>query len=481
MSLARIKDGILISNGTIISMKKGEKPYRGDILIKGNRIVKIFRKKPENLPVQKTIDAKGKFIIPALIDSHAHITQMRIMAAPVMDPLYMVTGVTTVRDMATGEPEWDNDDFRLGFDEPDFEGPRIFKVAGFFDGEPGVFSWAIIPETKKEVEEYIAEIVDNKITSIKIYSYMQPEMLKIITKEAEKKGLYVAGHVPVSMNAIEAADAGMQEFEHNFGMPDTILAENDESFFRNMRNFGHRWERVKSRKDDLRKLARDMKKKDITLVPTLVVTRGLGNSNLPDIKNDPRIKYLPDFVPDSIWGKDNPMLQKWTDEDFKLYRDGTDVSGLFTKMCSDEGVKILTGTDSPAAQAFPGFGTHEEMKLLVELSGFSNEEALASATRIPADHMGIGDKLGTIEEGKMADILILDENPLKDISSTEKINSIIFNGRLAERKDIDQQLKDLEEKFHGMMYSTMNFFVGMGSNIGFGFLIPEPPGGWENQ
>ncbi|MCU0822699.1 MAG: hypothetical protein MUC95_09555 [Spirochaetes bacterium] len=170
-------------------MKKGSKPEIADVFISVNKIIKITKSGTGTTPAKKIIAATVKFLIPALIDSHCLITQMRMMSAPVMDPPYMVSGVTTVRDMATGDAEWDNKDLGGRFDDTGFQGPRVLRAAGFSDGPPGVFSWAIIPENKKEGEKYIDEVVENKINIIKIYSYLQPDIMKYLADSASKRGL----------------------------------------------------------------------------------------------------------------------------------------------------------------------------------------------------------------------------------------------------------------------------------------------------
>ena len=482
MQFMKPSGGIRIRNATIISMKNGAAPMLADVTVRGNRIKNIASPGEDRSAVETTIDGTGKFLIPALIDSHAHITPMRIVNSVIMDPLYMAAGVTSVRDMATGKWSWKNRNYGRRFDDTDFQGPRIFRVAGFFDGPPGVFSWAIIPKNKKEVYNHIDKIAAHKIKAIKIYSYMKPHMLKTITTAAHKKDLHVAGHIPLSMSAVEAADFGMNEFEHDYGIPDTILQERDVSFFKNIRKYAHNWERLNGREDELIHLARALKKRNIINVPTISLLQKAGFSNLPDLRRDRRVRYLPEYISEFFWGVDNPMLQRWSDEDFEAYRNFSHMQGRYNQILKDEGITILAGTDAPASFSIPGFSLHDELKSLVKYAGFSCEEALASATCKPAAVMRAADQIGTIEPGKMADMLLLDENPLKNIGAVEKIRVLIFNGQVATKEIIDHQLDALENKFHNFLHTKIiSKSVKIGNNKGFSYLIPDPPGGWDNQ
>ncbi|MBF0227409.1 MAG: amidohydrolase family protein [Desulfobacterales bacterium] len=441
------KDGFTIQNINVIDMVKEKKPMLADVMIKGNRIVDIHPSGSEQGILGQKINGKGKYLIPALIDSHCHIVNFMY---PWMAPLYMAAGVTAVRDMATPQKKWRE----LGsgnIHDESFLGPRIFPVAGFFDGPPGVFGWAILPKNEKEVSRYVDELFDYGINALKIYSYMPPEILKLIVKSAKPKNIHIAGHIPLALDMYQAAEIGMHEFEHNLGVPETLLSIKDTNFNKNIRLQGHYWNQLKDKDKEMQELAMNMSKKGIINVPTFNVARGMGYTNLPDLKIDKRLDYLPSIFPDLIWSLKFPAFNQWNDNDFAAQRNVINISGRYTRYLKEAGGTILAGTDTPMGFGIPGFSLLDELNWLVTYANFSPYEALSSATVLPAKVMRANNDLGMIKQGMLADMLILDQNPLENIKAVSKINTIIFNGKIAEYQEIKSKLNKMAENYSGFI------------------------------
>jgi imidazolonepropionase-like amidohydrolase len=137
-----------------------------------------------------------------------------------------------------------------------------------------------------------------------------------------------------------------------------------------------------------------------------------------------------------------------TAEDYSVLKDNLEKSIKLVKTMKDAGVKLLAGTDtSPNPYAipglFPGFSLHDELTLYVE-AGLTPMEALQTATRNPAEFFGLSNELGTIEKGKLADLVLLDANPLQNITNLDKINAVVLNGRLIDKPVLQKMLADAE-------------------------------------
>jgi len=177
--------------------------------------------------------------------------------------------------------------------------------------------------------------------------------------------------------------------------------------------------------------------------PTFTVLRSGAFINDPNFRNDPRLKYMPTQLRTQWDPSTDFRFRERTAEDFDLsrlvYKKQIELVGMMHRA----GVEFLAGTDVENPYCFPGFSLHDELELLVQ-AGLSPMEALQTATLNPARFLGNEKEFGTVEEGKIADLVLLEANPLEDIRNTTKINSVVLNGRLLDRKALDQLLTEVE-------------------------------------
>jgi hypothetical protein len=177
--------------------------------------------------------------------------------------------------------------------------------------------------------------------------------------------------------------------------------------------------------------------------PTLTFSRSAAFLNDPNFRNDPRLKYLPSQLRTQWDPSTDFRFRERTAEDFDLgrlvYKKQIELVGMMHRT----GVEFLAGTDVANPYCFLGFSLHDELALLVQ-AGLSPMEALQAATLNPARFLGKEKELGTVEKGKVADLVLLDANPLEDIRNTTKINLVVLNGRLLDRKALDRLLAELE-------------------------------------
>ena len=296
---------------------------------------------------------------------------------------------------------------------------------------------------------------------LKVYSYLPREAYFAIADEATKQGIPFEGHVPDSVSAEEASNAGQKTFEHLLGVLPACST------------WGNEWDKaalgdlleqnsldkptwVVTRTDAIRQLVLDgyssdkaaalfalLKKNETWQCPTLTVLHKTAFINEPYFSSDPRLKYVPRETR-ARWYTWTKSKRLWLQGDNLVYtrkefEKNLEIVGAMQRA----GVGILAGTDQLNAYCFPGFSLHDELGLLVE-AGLSPLEALQAATLNPAGFMGREKDLGTIEKGKLADLVLLDANPLGDIGNTRRINAVVVGRQLFPKPALDEMLAKSE-------------------------------------
>ena len=457
-------EGFLIQNINIIDAKNGLQKGM-DVVLKDNRIIQVSpHQKDNSFPKEKIFDGNGKYILPGLWDAHVHFAYEKDVA-PAMFKLFLVNGITSVRD--TGGKLDLVKPWKTKAESDPKNAPRVMIAGPLLDGYPVVYDGSSpsrpplgtgiknAEDAKKRVTDLAAAGVDN----IKAYEMLSPESFQAIVATAKSKGLKVTGHIPLRMDAISASNAGMNSMEHlrNLEMSMSTDADKLLSTRRKMMEDGrsdpggilrsrlHKAQRMhavenqdlQKRKEVLAVLA----KNNTWQIPTLTIVTASTNYFPSNEKWRETFKFLPDSA--SIrWSKHALEFEPpEADSDaFKYAKWAHEI----VKDISDAKVGIMAGTDCPIFFLTPGFSLHEELVLLVK-SGLTPMQAIEAATIRPAQYFNMENELGLVEKGMLADLLILDKNPLDDIKNTQKINAVIRDGKWFNRKDLDNILKELEE------------------------------------
>ena len=417
------------------------------VIVVGNRISALGKTDRVRLPKgAQVVDATGKFLIPGLWDMHVHSPSDK-QTREIFLPLTIANGVTGVRHMFGTEAVLkQRSDILSGV----VLGPRMIVGSPPVDGPNPMFQGSISVANASVGREAVLSLKQNGYDFIKVYQFLPREAYFAIANEARKQNISFAGHVPFSVSAAEASDAGQKSFEHLFGV--NLACSTQEASLRPLlaeaaanvgKDFAPHIELfIRNESEPLAgyneqkaaTLFKYLTKNGTYIVPTLVLHRSLGLGADPAFRNDPRLKYMT---------QDIKQLFDWVLGFFKSYRPVYEHFLVTVGAMHQAGVKILAGTDTFNAYLFPGFSLHDELALLVE-AGLSPLQALQAATVNPARYLGLSNLLGTIEKGKIADLVLLEANPLENIGNTKKIAAVVVNGRYLPKESLQKMLADVE-------------------------------------
>ncbi|MBZ5524778.1 MAG: amidohydrolase family protein [Acidobacteriia bacterium] len=414
------------------------------VTIQGDRILRIEKAARTRIPAgAQVIDATGKFLIPGLWDMHVHIIFGDWIPGgkQVSLPLFVANGVTGVRDMGGDLDtllEW-----RKEISAGTLIGPRMIIAGPMLDSPKSRFPSSLSIATPEEGRKAVNDLKAKGVDFIKVQSFVQRDAYLAVADECKKQKLTLAGHVPDVMRASEAVDAGQKSIEHLTGVFEGCSTAEDE-----LLKGPKGPKRFLDTHDPLKCAALISKfaQHRTWQVPTLVWERGQWLIDDIDYSHDPLLKYAPQSWQKKSW----PVFTKSILSD--LDTDEVAVRRRFVKkeleiigVMHRSGVPLLAGTDTAAGvDVLPGSSLHTEMEYMVE-AGLSPMDALQTATRNPAEFLGLQKDLGTIAKGKIANLVLLEANPLEDIRNTRKISAVILNGRLLDRAELDGMLSKIAE------------------------------------
>ena len=388
------------------------------------------------------VDGTGKFLVPGLWDMHVHMAfgDWFPRGKQVTLPLFIANGITGVRDMG-GEldvlQQW-----RKQINAGTLIGPRMVISGPMLDGPKPRFPSSIAIATPDDGRRAVDDWKRRGADFIKLQSLLPREAVFAIADEARKQGISFVGHVPDSVRASEASNAGQKSFEHLIGIFEGSSPLEDQ-FLKGPKTEGQ----FLSTYDPARAAALFalLAKNHTWQCPTLVWERGGNLIDQADFIHDTRAKYVPAYWKDVTWKRfTEEIIRDFNSDDLATRKRFVEKELEVVNAMHRAGIPFLAGTDTPpGVYLFPGFSLHEELQRFVA-AGFTPLEALQTATLNPAKFLGMDDRLGTIEKGKLADLVLLDANPLDDIRNTQKIAAVIVNGRYLSRHDLDKMLAGVE-------------------------------------
>jgi hypothetical protein len=426
-SLARKPKGdLIIRNARLFDPRDLSVTPATSVLLSGERIVRVGPEADVKATANAEIlDAGGRFLMPGLWDNHQHF-------GDVDGALDLANGVTSARDMAN-----DLDSFLLRvarFDEGRELGPRVLK-AGIIDGTgelagPTTMRVDTAEQAIKDVDWY----ADHGYAQIKIYSSMKPELVPIIADRAHARGMRVSGHVPAFMSAKQFVENGADEIQHinfivlNFLFPEVKETRNRDRFIK----VAERAREFTPDKPEVREFISFLKQHHTVLDPTMDAFEGLFSGD-PTALTPGLEQIIPRFPPQVRRGMRSGALEVPKDKE-AAYRESFPAMLHLLKALHEAGVTIIPGTD-----ALAGYMLHHELELYVR-AGIPAAEVLRMATLTSAEVMGANKDRGVIAAGKLADMILVDGDPLKNIRDLDKITTVIKAGNVYDSAAIEKAL-----------------------------------------
>jgi len=434
---------VALAHVTTIDPRTGVLQADQTVVIEGTLIRLVgpstSTKSPQNT---RSIDCTGLFLIPGLWDMHVHLEfgDWFPRAKEISLPLFIANGVTGVRDM--GSELETVQGWRTEIDAGQLVGPRIFTSGPMLDGPKPRFPSSIAISTPDDARRAVADFKRRGADFIKLQSLIPRDAVFAIADEAKKQHIPFEGHVPDSVRAREMSEAGMKSFEHLIGIFEGSSPAEDD-FLKGSKTEARFLETYDPERAE--KLATALAKNHTWQCPTLVWERGGNLIDVADFSKDIRAKYVPAAWKIETWKRfTDEITQGYGDDNLAVRKRFLEKELEVVRLLHKNGVPFLAGTDTPpGVYIFPGFSLHEELQRFVA-AGFTPLEALQTATINPAEFFGIADRLGSIEAGKFADLVLLRANPLTDITNTQQIAAVIANGRYFSADDLQAVLAQVE-------------------------------------
>jgi imidazolonepropionase-like amidohydrolase len=421
---------VIIRGGAVFDPVAGRLLADRDILIEGETITAVGASgAPPAVPAgARVIDARGKFIIPGLIDAHVHLVHRLNFARVTGDevlPAFLAAGVTSVRDTGD-EIVAQTLVARFAAAHPE-RSPRVFTASFLLDADPPIHRDIGLPVADPgRVPAVVEDMAAWRVTTLKIYAGCGRVVGRKIIEEGHKRGFVVTGHLG-AYPAQEAVADGIDCLEHITSVFDFAVPP-------------------ETRGDAARRAATDLgepraaaliatlAKKKVMVDPTLTVFRNmLLLSDLDEVRRHPDNAIMPARLR-NYWDTYSngqglaPSTRERRRKEFAKY---LELTGAIYRA----GVPLLAGTDAPEPYCPPGFVLHQELELLVE-AGLPPAAALQAATINNANALKQGRRLGSVEPGKLADLIILDADPMADIRNTRRIVSVIRGGIACDPKEL---------------------------------------------
>ena len=452
--------GTAIENVAVVDVATGSVAEGRTVVVQGRRIAAVAS--PDDLALGSAVervDGGGGYLVPGLWDMHVH------ELSPGFEPaarVYIANGVTGVRDM------WGGLDVareaRRAVAAGERVGPRSVVAGNITDGANAWWPGSVIADTPERGRFVVDSLADAGAAFVKVYSALEADAFAAIARQAAVRGIDVAGHVPFSVPAGEASGAGMRSMTHMFGVVEGCSSNDAEvrakragwmadraagrAFTDPFFNPDLYREIVGAADDDAcRELLGQLAANGTWLTPTLTVLSSMASLDRLREDDDPRLQYMPQAIVEG-WQVRMPQMASDTPEDLEARARFFERQLEVTGMAAAAGVGILAGTDTPNPFVYPGFSLHDELELLVR-SGLGNREALAAATIAPARFLGATDSLGAVAAGMLADLVLLEANPLEDIGNTRRIALVVANGRFFARPELDALLEAVRRERAG--------------------------------
>ncbi|MCH8243801.1 MAG: amidohydrolase family protein, partial [Planctomycetes bacterium] len=399
----------VIDHVNLVDVKNGKLIENQRVVIEGENIARVEPASEAAFAASvRIVDGRGKYLLPGLFDSHVHY-----ISPETFGPMMIAHGVTFVRDM--GGPTEFILALRDQLNRGEVLGPEMIATGAIVDGDPPIWPFSEACKTADDARKAVRKLAKAGVDQIKVYSKLPAEAYQAAIDEAGKQGLKAVGHIPHSVTLDDAIDAGQATIEHLDGF-DVLMARaagEEVPLPRPNRGKFTRWGLYpKADKATPRKTYRRLRK------------TGVGMW-----KGERYARMSPGAK------RTVPLMQQVVAE------------------LHEAGVTLLCGTDLANPNVIAGHSLHEEMALFQD-AGVPAADVLRSATITPAEVFGVADRLGTVEPGKTASLVLVEANPLADVRNARKIDAVFLRGKYFDREALDKLLENAKRQAKGTMKTT---------------------------
>jgi imidazolonepropionase-like amidohydrolase len=443
LTLCAAAQTLIINHATVIDTVTGKTQPDSTVIINGDRITAVAPSAQLKPTAGQVIDATGKYLIPGLWDMHTHV-YFDSTAADGTDlvlPLFLANGITGVRDMGSAL-----DSALHARDEIAAHrmfGPRMIVSGPMLDGPKSHYKAAIAITTPEDGRKAVDMLKSRGVDFIKVQSGVPREAYFAIADESKKLGIPFEGHVPDSIRASEAVAANQRTFEHLIGIFEASSPD-ETKYLTGKKTVGMFLATYDPAREA--KIINLLAKNQVWQCPTLFWERGQWLVDAIDYTKDPDLAYAPRTWVDKHWPAAQKGIMKSLDTDPLPIRKKFVTHELdIVRKLHAANVPFLAGTDTPAGvDVLPGISLHLELQRFVA-AGFTPLQALQTATLNPAKFYNKLNDYGTIQPGRIADLVLLEANPLDNIANTRKIAAVVTDGRYLSPEDLTQLRTKLKQ------------------------------------
>ena len=409
---------IVFQNVNVIPMTSDKVLPNQTVVVKDGRIDYVGTAKFKMPEGTVSVDGTGKYLMPGVAEMHGHIPPPNAPPDVIENVLflYVANGITTVRGML-GHPG--QLELRARSKRGEIVAPNLYLAGPSFNGNS--------VNSPEEAVEKVRQQKKEGWDLLKVHPGLTRAEYDAMAKTARAEKIRFGGHVPEDVGLLHAIEMGQETFDHLDGYAEYLDADKPAM--------------------DAKKLAEVVKRSraaGVWVVPTMALWEVLFDTiDLKTLRGYPELKYVSQQAVDQ-W------TAAWNERYDGMPRDAA--SNIINnrmkilKALSDGGVKVLMGTDAPQQFSVPGFSLHRELQRMAA-AGMTPYQILVSGTRNVGEYFARSDSFGTVEKGKRADLLLVDANPLQDISNVDRISGVMVSGRWMTKAEIDQRLARIEEKY----------------------------------
>jgi hypothetical protein len=437
----------------VVNVTDGTVKMNQSVTLENGRIKTIepFKSTDPKIPSSQRIDAKYKFMIPGLCDMHIHLEGAELVEDnKALLPVFLAYGITSVRDCASDLGEqvlrW-----RQEIKDNKLQGPTIFTAGLKLEGKNSVWKGDLEIENEKELEAMLDRLDGYKVDFIKITeNTLKGDLFLESVKQAHSRGYKVSGHVPLDVTIGELVDAGLTSVEHatyllRLGGDETSIKK---ELGEGKINKGEAEARYAREFDQEKAITnyRAMGKAGLFVCPTLIGGRQLAYLDETDHSKDPFLQYLTKkFLSNYQWRIDRMANETATQRQQRKERYNFLLKQL--PLIQQSGIRIIAGSDAAALNTYvyPAESFIQELEIFRD-AGLTPLQILQAATINGAIFFGMEKTTGSIDTGKNADLVVLNENPLENINAVRNINSVIVRGEYYSRADLDRMLDNAKKR-----------------------------------